>query len=96
MVNICIYAYNLEQAEELEKLITEYIHCPPKHKMQGKNEYVLPLIRITITFGCTRGYKYDMIYYDKRYDPQIVNEVIYPQCVYSKPRPLSMLLERLK
>lgn len=96
MVSICIYAYNLEQAEELEKLITEYIHCPPRHKIQGRSEYVLPFIRISITFGCTRGYKYDIIYYDKRYDQQIINEVIYPQCVYSKPRPLSMLLERLK
>ena len=97
MLDICIYAYDSEQAKELCNIIQNYVHCPPRFKQpSGKSEFILPFINITIVFGVNPGYRYDIVYYDERYDQTAINEIIWPQCVGSRPRPLRILLERLK
>lgn len=97
MVNIGIVCYDQEQLEEIYNLIKNYVHCGARHKSYGIYEFELPLMRITVTcLNFSRGQRFDMVYYDTRFSEQAFYERIIPTCMNSRPRPLWMLLKRLK
>lgn len=98
MIELGIAIYDTEQFNEIVNLLKKYLHCPPHYNNQFSGaEWFLPLIHFKVNFGSNfRGYKCDILYYDKRIEQDLVDEILYPCCPYGRPRELTRLLEILK
>lgn len=98
MIEFGIAVCDTEQLNTIVNLLKKYLHCPPHYNNQFDGaEWYLPLVHFKVNLVSKfRGYKFDILYYDKRIEQDIVNEILYPCCPYGRPRELTRLLDILK
>lgn len=94
MIEIGLFVNSVQAIDTLINIFEDKIGIPPYRRYkQGYAEYYLPFLHITIIpVEFTRGQKYDLIYYDEENISDEMMDIIYPCCLYSKPRPLKYFL----
>ena len=97
MIDIGIYVRDDSQCNYITTLLTNYFHCPPYHKNHSSSEWYLPYMHVAIRLPSqARGYRVDLAYYDKYIPQDILQEVIFPTCLWSRPKPLEYLIDKIK
>ena len=94
MIDIGIILNDYGTFKYIMSLLEKYFHCPPYH---SGNEWRLPFMRVTVLMASqARGHKFDFIYYDNNITTNIVQEIIFPICQWSRPKPLEYLLDKIE
>lgn len=90
MIEIGLFVNSVQAINTLVNILKDKIGISPSRSFKaGYVEYFLPLLHITITLiEHSRGYKYDLVYYDEENIPNEKIDMLYPCCPYSRPRPL--------
>ncbi len=95
MFQIGVFCKDDEQVTEIANLISNKLSISPNHCMRGLVEFYSNMLRLVIiTCSRTRGYRFDVGFYDKSIENDIVEMVILPQC-YGCARNIEELKWRL-
>lgn len=81
MFQIGIICNDDKQVTEMADLISKKLSISPNHCMHGLVEFYSDMLRLVIiTCSRSRGYRFDVCFYDKSIENDIVEMVILPQC----------------
>lgn len=81
MFQIGVFCKDDEQVTEIANLISNKLSISPNHCMRGLVEFYSDMLRLVI-IACSRsrGQRFDVGFYDKSIEKDIVEMIILPQC----------------